>query len=142
MAEGVLRRFELEEELKANMLLRNATAFFDHLQQHYPAQQMHRKYPIRLFHEQRLFETIIDFILITEEELVLIQNSSFAGDEKQWKIKATELKDWLHLSKTALQDIFQVRKVHTLVHFVLGGGLLEVETTLLKHPALADIKKR
>ncbi|MEM1322895.1 MAG: UvrD-helicase domain-containing protein [Bacteroidota bacterium] len=143
MAEAILHRFELAEEVKITPLLRNAQAFFTHLQKHYPAQQLYRKYPIRSFYQQRLFETIIDFVLIMpDQSIVLIQNSGFAGEAKQWKTKAAELKDWLHLSKLTLQAIFGTQRVRTLVHFILGSTLMEVETTVLSPQPLADIKKR
>ena len=35
---------------------------------------------------------------------------------------------WIHLCKTALQVIFKNGKVRTLVHFVVDGTLVVVET--------------
>jgi len=34
----------------------------------------------------------------------------------------------LHLSKTALREIFDAVAVKTMVHFVLSGAVVEVET--------------
>ena len=59
---------------------------------------------------------------------MLIQNSGFTGGSKKWKNKATELIPWLQLTKEALAIIFQRNKIRTFVHFVMGGGLVAVET--------------
>ena len=102
--------------------------FYDHLKDNFSIRNIYRKYPIRHFYQKRLFETVIDFVIETDQGLVIIQNSGFVGNGKKIKNKALELTSWLHLSKTALRVIFQKEKVRTLVHFVLEGNIIAVET--------------
>ncbi len=128
MASGFLERYELDEDMNENVLLEFSNTFFENLKDHFSIQKIHRKYPIRHFYQNRLFETVIDFIIETDQGLVLIQNSGFAGDAKKIKNKANELIPWLWLSKSALQVIFKKEKVRTFVHFVMDGSLVAVET--------------
>ena len=60
----------------------------------------------------------------------MIQNSDSIGGSKKWNKKIKELSSWLHLSKEALALIFQRNKIRTFVHFVMGGGLVAVETQI------------
>ena len=128
MATAFIERYELEEAILPKALLQLSNAFYQYLGDHFVIKKIHRKYPVRHFRQGRLFETIIDFILETDQGLIIIQNSGFAGGAKKWKNKSLELVPWLHLSKEACHLIFQRNKVRTLVHFVLGGSLVAVET--------------
>ena len=87
----------------------------------------YRKYPVRYTYEGRRFETIIDLAMETKDGLVLIQNSGYGGQQKHWRQKAKELAPWFLLSKMAMRELFAVDQVRTLVHFVLGGGVVEVK---------------
>jgi ATP-dependent helicase/nuclease subunit A len=128
MASGFLERFELTETITENALLDYSQKFFEYLGENFSIKKIHRKYPIRHFYQKRLFETEIDFVIETDQGIVIIQNSDFAGKAKQYKNEALKMTPWLHLCKTALQVIFQKGKVRTMVHFVLDGTLVGVET--------------
>jgi len=128
MASGFLERFDLAEEVTENALLQSSQKFFDYINDNFSIKKIYRKYPIRHFYQKRLFETEIDFVIETEQGLVIIQNSDFVGDKKKQKNEALKMTAWLHLCKTALQVIFQKGKVKTMVHFVLDGTLVSVET--------------
>ena len=128
MASAFLERYEVSDLVEAKAILKFSTQWFGWLESEFSIQKIHRKYPVRLHRKGRLFKTIIDLILETDRGLVLIQNSGFAGDSKRWKQKASELGDWLHLSKTAARQMFDIQEVRTMVHFVLSGAVLEVET--------------
>ena len=131
MAASFIDRYQIEPDLlDAKALLNLSNTFHEHLADNFSIKKLHRKYPIRHFHKGRLFETIIDFVIETEQGIVLIQNSGFTGGSKKWKNKASELTSWLHLSKEAMAIIFQRNKIRTFVHFVMGGGLVAVETKL------------
>lgn len=128
MASGFLERYELMDDLDESALLHFSNIFFQYLADNFSIQKIYRKYPIRHFYQKRLFEAVIDFVIETDQGLVIIQNSGFTGDAKKLKNKALELTSWLHFSKEALQLIFQKEKVRTMVHFVMDGSLHTVET--------------
>ncbi len=129
MARQMLLRYEVEEAIAADKFLRNATAFYEKLEAIFSIKKMHRKYPIRYFYKKRLFEKIIDLIIETEDELVIIQYSGFSGDPSKWKSKIQngELPDFLFLAAKACREIFDKRIVKTYIHFVMGAGLLAIE---------------
>lgn len=128
MAAVLLSRFEVEIESGASALTALSQQWQTHLAQHFAPKNMHRKFPVRYFHERRLFATVIDLVIETDAGIVLIQNSGFGGEAKQLDRKATDLAPWLHLSKKAVQALFKVARVRTFVHFVLHSTLIEVET--------------
>lgn len=137
MARGFLDRYEIGEMTEGKELLRVSDDFFGTLHKDFSIQKMHRKYPVQLTHDQRLFSTIIDLILETDDGLVIIQNSSFTGkSQKQVLKKARDLRAWLHLSKMAVQQIFQKQKVRTYVHFVMDSRIAEVKTEQAKQMAI------
>lgn len=96
-----------------------------------------RKYPLKYFHGQQLFETIVDLVLDTPNGLVLIQNSSFHGDPKSCERKALDLGHWLGLSKLGMEKALEREVSHTYVHFVLLGRIVEVISTI-EPPAIAN----
>jgi len=126
MEKAIIQRLDLSEFVKEQSLLRHSSDFHKTLSAVFQPKKVHRKYPVSLFHQERLFQTYIDFLLETEEGFVIIQNSSFSGDPKNRKTKAMELKSWMHLSRQAIQKIFGEQKVALFLHFVLGGELMEI----------------
>ena len=68
-------------------------------------------------------------MLETPAGMVLIQNSGYTGQQKNWRKKAKELAPWMYLSRMALEEMFGVEQVRTFVHFVLGGGVMEIMAT-------------
>ena len=129
MATGFLERYNMETETDESALLYFSNKFLKYLEDNFPIKKIYRKYPIRFFYQKRLFETVIDFVVETEQGLVIIQNSGFVGDPKKQKNKALELTTWLHFSKNALRQIFpKIEKIRTFVHFVMDGTLVAVET--------------
>lgn len=128
MAAAFVERYQVEEMLDPKSLLRTANAWWTYLDRSYTIEKMYRKYPVRYFWKGRLFEKIIDLILVTNQGLIIFQNSGFAGDQKKWRNKALELGDWFHLSKSALNEIFDRTDIQTYIHFVMSGAIVEVIT--------------
>jgi ATP-dependent helicase/nuclease subunit A len=129
MAGAFVERYGMTDTLDPKALVRLGDVWSDYLTRNFSVVRVFRKYPVRYFHRGRLFETIIDTILETDKGLMLIQNSGFSnGQTPRLRQKALELGPWLHLSKSALQTIFDEPRVRTMVHFVMSGGLVEVET--------------
>jgi ATP-dependent helicase/nuclease subunit A len=129
MAKNLIARYEIGEDLKPEYFVQNASAFYNKLEERFEIIESYRKYPVRYFYENRLFEKIIDLVLKTKDGIVLIQNSGFHGAQDKWmtKIQKGELPDFLFLSKKAIEEIFDTRDVKTYVHFVLGAGLIAIE---------------
>ncbi len=128
MASGFLQRYELAETITEGTLVESSQNFFTYLNENFSIKKIYRKYPVRHFYQKRLFETEVDFVIETDQGLVIIQNSDFVGKAKQYKNEALKMTAWFHLCKTALQVIFKKGKVRTLAHFILDGTLLGVET--------------
>ncbi len=129
MANGLIHRFELEDQVKAQAFLQVGNNWLNEIKSNFSAQQVLRKYPVSLQREQRLFQTIIDILIIEKESIHLIQNSGFSGEQKKWKGKIRELLPWLELAKQAIQTQFPNKKIKTYVHFVMGCGWMQVETS-------------
>lgn len=126
MASGMLERFDLADALSPEFLLQNAGQFSRFLTHHLPHRNAYRKYPIRYFEGERLFETVIDLVLETDAGYVIVQNSGFAGPSTKWRRKAQELGPWLYLARRAVAECFQAREVKTYLHFVFAGSVVEV----------------
>jgi ATP-dependent exoDNAse (exonuclease V) beta subunit len=127
MAGALLDRFELGEAFAPELLIRNAEQWHQFLNRHWPHRQAYRKYPVRYLYEERLFATVIDLVLETEQGYVLIQNSGFAGAGNKWNQKVQELAPWLFLARAAVRECFQTPVVRTCLHFVFAGRVVEVE---------------
>jgi ATP-dependent helicase/nuclease subunit A len=129
MAKGHLMRFiDASSQEAPALLVAAARAFFRLLHETFAPRRIQRKYPIRYAYGGRHFETVLDFVLETEQGLVLVQNSGFAGGPGKWNNHALGLLDWCGLSELALRTVFADSPVRVLIHFVLGGALLEVTT--------------
>ena len=126
MADAFIKRFEVDHMLEAKTLLQAGDAWGNYLNATFKVRKVYRKYPIHHLYQGRSFNTIADLILVTDQGLVLIQNSGFAGEQKKQRQKALELADWIFLAKSSLQEIFQTTTIRTYVHFVLTGGVVEV----------------
>ncbi len=132
MLEAFVKRYQLDEMLKTSDLHAQMLSFFKELDKQFVINKLHRKYPVRYFHNGRLFERILDFVIDTNRGFIIIQNSGFAGDASKFRNKALELGSFFYLSKLAVETIFQVTNVRTFAHFVLQGALLEVEIQKLQ----------
>ena len=141
MAQQLVLRFELHDQMEANELIHFSDGFYSFIKKHFAADQILRKFPIQYLHEGRLFDTLVDFILIRPEKILLIQNSGFSGEQKKWRQKAAELMDWMHFSKLALQELFPAKEIQSFLHFVLGGGMIEINTRDVRSHQLDKISK-
>ena len=127
MATAHIQRFGLQETIQAELLLSQSSAFYQTILSDVAVKQQYRKFPIQFHWENRLFETVLDLILITPDKVLLYQNSGFSGESKRWRKHAIEsLGSWSFLNKIALQRLFPRKKIEIWIHFVLGGGLLNI----------------
>ena len=102
--------------------------YYSYLHQQYNIQQIYRKHPIQYIHNNRLFETIVDLIAITDRGILIVQNSGFAGKHKDWRKKSKELASWFYLTKRAIAAHFgDEQPIFTALHFVMTGGFVQFE---------------
>ncbi|MEM1325414.1 MAG: UvrD-helicase domain-containing protein [Bacteroidota bacterium] len=128
MAQDHIDRFQLDDSLSAAEWVEQSDKFYQKMALK-SSQEAHRKYVIYLHHGDRLFDTVLDFLYVSETHVRLIQNSGFAGEAKRYPKHAKEsVGTWSFLSKKALQQLFPNRKIETWVHFVLGGTCVQVES--------------
>ncbi len=129
MAQDLIQNHELEDSLEPPEIIKWAQHFWHFIGQKYTIKTYYRKYPLQHYFKGRIFKTVVDLILDTDTGLIIIQHSAFNGEQKKWKGKAMELADWFYLSQEALQKIFQKKVIHSYVHFVLAGSMIEIETS-------------
>ncbi|MCB0570286.1 MAG: UvrD-helicase domain-containing protein [Phaeodactylibacter sp.] len=129
IAQGLIGRFGLGD-WPPQALIQLGDSWLAFLAGRFPSDKALRKYPLRYFHHERLFSTIIDLILETDNGLIVIQNSGFEeSDPARMKQRAIQnLGSWCYLSRLGLQQLFGTDQVRTFVHFVMSGTLIEVET--------------
>jgi ATP-dependent helicase/nuclease subunit A len=127
MAQGFVDRYQLEG-LTPHSLVEQGTAWLDFLNKKFAPTQIIRKYPIQYIHQNRLFNTIIDYILVRDEKIIIIQNSGFSGTEtaRQKQRAAHNLGLWSYLSRQACKSLFKIHKTEVYIHFVLSGTLIEL----------------
>jgi hypothetical protein len=128
MAQDHIDRFQLDEGIRAEEWVKQSDAFYQKMALS-SAQEAHRKYVIYLHQDKRLFDTVLDFLYVSDTHVRLIQNSGFTGDAKRYPKHAQEsVGTWSYLSKEALKQLFPNRQIETWVHFVLGGTCVQLET--------------
>ena len=138
IAEGLLERHQVGEELDAAGLLRRSEAFHQFLESTYPQHTAERHVRLRTPVGQHLFETYLDVVLKMEDRVVLVQHSSFSGTGKQAPKRIKNLRAWLRFSREGLQKLYPNRRVETAIHFPFTGQILVVETSAKKEAARVD----
>lgn len=99
--------------------------YYTYLHQQYTIKKVYRKHPLQLIHNNRLFETIVDLIAITDKGILIVQNSGFSGSHKEWKKKTKALASWMYLTKKAVAKHFGTQQpITTCLHFVMTGGFV------------------
>jgi len=126
MAQGHLDRYELSEELEATELLKNSSSFYHQLDDQFAYKKMLKRYPLKLDYEFRRFEGRADFLLETDNGLVLIINDDAMGEAKKLRKRAEQLGMQLYYSKLAVAKSFGQPVVKGFVYFVLDGQLVEI----------------
>ncbi len=131
MAERLIQGYELGEFIAPHDFLDQGDQWQKYIRKTFQPKRIIRKQSLTYAYQERFFQTVVDWVLITDNGILLIQNSGFAGEPKNWKRKAQELGSWFFLSKMALAEAFDTTSIRTFVHFVLGGALVEVDAQVL-----------
>ncbi len=126
IATGLIERFEIKEWIEPQKMVRQSQAYFDFLNKQFPDAELLRSYQIKLWHQNRLFETQIDNLLITNELAVIVKFSNFAGGAKKLDAKLNEYGDWFFLSENGVRDEYKGLEVKRVVVFLNLGLIVEV----------------
>ena len=137
MAEQTLERYGVADIYNFRVLVQHSNNYLQFLDQNFHPTEIYKKYPIRHHHKDRLFEKIIDLVLKTDKGLIIIQNSGFAGNSKQWKNKTLLLSSWLYMAAEGIAEAFKESRIRCFINYPMGGGMMEVT---LNKVALLDLK--
>jgi len=123
---------ELDDLIEPHYLLKHANAFFaaaNALCTNHPSpQRHHRRYPIRYHHQNRLFETDIDFLWVGNGQITVIQNSPFfSPDPNKLRREAKRQAPMLYLTALGLESTFGIANIATYVHFPLLGMIVPIK---------------
>ncbi len=126
MAGMILDRLRLSEAWDSKGLSDHAYAFYQWLNRRYiPARILHR-YPVRLHLQGRYFETVIDFLIQTQDGRWVIIQHYRRPVRRAMQQSARRWAAWMHLSSAAIQTLWQTEKPDTWIHFPLEGALVQV----------------
>jgi hypothetical protein len=131
LAHGLIERYELVDVLPPGLLLSSAKNWYEHLELHTGQGKQQRKVPLTHIYGGRRFETYIDYLIVSEEQVYVIQNSGFAGPKNRWKDKLTDLSDWFYLVRDALWPLYPGKSIKTYVNLVLHGATIKLELPVL-----------
>ena len=133
IAENLIRQFEVGPFINAQQLVQQSDRWHQALSKTFAFDTLIKKYPLDTVYDERYFTTIVDLVLQTDQETVLIQNSGYRHPNHNWNKKIKELGPWLHLSKLTVKGSgTSGRNIRTFVHFVMAGQLVEVNTDVPK----------
>lgn len=127
-AKDLMTRFEVPEEYNPKRFLQQAEAFFTALKVNFNIKKVWRRYPLRIHHKGRLFETKVDMLLQTDAGFVIIEHSTYAGEAKTRRHKIEkEFGNYFFFAKKAVRENFDTPQVRTVCHFAAGGAFTEAE---------------
>ena len=127
IAQGILDRYDVEGHLDARTLIKIAGNWTHFLTQGKPEIQLKRKVPLHHFHQQRHFQTYLDYVVIDSERIRIYQSSGGHQKKQQATDKAKELAPWFFLVQEAYQKLYPGKKIETYLHLVLQGLVLQVD---------------
>jgi len=131
IAEGITERFDPGTAPSPTQLIQWNEQWLLFLQQHYPDYPHHRNLPLRYVYNNSVFSTILDDVLQTDREIILLQQSSFTGDPDKIEQKSRNLAPWMHFARMGLNRQFPGIPVRTFVHYFTKGMVQEVTTAFL-----------
>ncbi len=128
MAEGLIARYEAEDFTNGIEICQWSKQFYQELDQ-YGAGKIYRSYPLELKIGNQVFKTDIDWLIVTKDRCIIIKNSKFAGLKDRYSKHAKDKAGWFALCERGIRTIFGTQEITKLVHFALGGGLLNLKVT-------------
>ncbi len=131
IATGIVNRFEAGTAPNAHQLLEWNRQWFDFLDKHFSTGNHHRNLPLRYDWQNRVFSTTLDYLILQENEVILLQQSSFTGAPEKIEQKSKALAPWMHFSKLGIQAQYPGVRVRTFVQYIAKGLIQEIQTTFL-----------
>jgi len=128
MAEELITRYEAEDFTNSIEICQWSKQFYQQIDQ-YGKGKIYRSYPLQLKIGSQVFETTIDWLIVTKDQCIIIKNSKFAGKKDRYSKHTKDKAGWFALCERGIREIFAIQKVIKLVHFALGGGLLNLKVT-------------
>ena len=126
IAEQLIKQYEAEDFTNSNELAKWSKQFYQQLEQ-YGKGKIYRSYPIQLKIGSQVFETTIDWLVVTDDQCIIVKNSKFAGQKDKYGKHAKEKAGWFALCERGVRKIFSKQEVIKVVHFTLGGGFLTLK---------------
>jgi ATP-dependent exoDNAse (exonuclease V) beta subunit len=136
IAEGIATRFEAGTAPGAQQLIRWNGQWLDFLHNRYPDYLHQRNLPLRAVFDERVFMTTLDDLLLNDREIIVLQQSSFAGEPEKMEQKSRNLAPWMHFARLGLKQLYPDLPVRTFVHYFAKGRIQEIVTSL-NHPAVS-----
>lgn len=124
LAEQLLERFDLKDDVSVQLLIDQALAWKNYLQQHLPQQKIQQAYPINWHKDGQNLSLNIDLIARNDKEIALVQNL-FAHKGKSDK-RLLEQSDSLWAASELLQKEFPQHRFSYYVHIIDKGQLVEI----------------
>lgn len=101
-----------------------------YLEERYPDASWQREVPIAATlntpHGRRRIDGVIDLVLHTRAGLIIVDHKSYPGGPSTWRAQALEHGPQLAAYATAVTLVPGVRVRACYVHFLLGGGIVEL----------------
>ncbi|MEM6377224.1 MAG: UvrD-helicase domain-containing protein, partial [Bacteroidota bacterium] len=127
ISEGIIDRYDIEGHIDSNTLQKIAGNWTEFLTQGNSTIQLKRKVPLHHFHQQRHFQTYLDYVVIESDRIRIYQSSGGHQKKQQATDKAKELAPWFFLVQEAYQKLYPDKQIETFLHMVLQGLVLQVE---------------
>lgn len=127
IAQGIIDRYEVEAYLNTNILQGIAKNWNQFLSQGDKPLKLKRKVPLHHFHQQRHFQTYLDYVVIEPDRIRIYQSSGGHQKKLQANDKAMELAPWFYLVQEAYQQLYPTKKIETYLHLVLQGLVVQVD---------------
>lgn len=130
IAEDLIERLgEDTDDVEPRRIAYTSKIFLGYLDQNFEIKQLHRKIPIQYKYNRQYFSNVADIIADTEKGWIVVQNTSHRTT-KNWAKKAKSLQNWFFFAEKAIRAHFNIpahESCRLFLHFVLGGGMIEVK---------------
>lgn len=129
LAQRILRSAQLGGMFAADTLLAASDAFRSYVESQWPGAVWHREIPVSALldteHGARRIEGTIDLLLETKSGYVIVDHKSFPGRQELWAERALGYASQLFTYAKAIR-MTGAEVLAMLVHFTVGGGVVEV----------------
>ena len=128
MAEKLITQYEAEDFTNGIEICQWSKQFYQELDQ-YEKSKIYRSYPLELKIGSQIFKTTIDWLVVSNDRCMIIKNSKFAGQKDRYSKHAKDKAGWFALCEKGIRTLFSTQEISKLVHFPLGGGLLNLKVS-------------